>query len=323
MSVLEAITNPAIALSGFVGTAIFGFISAQAKIKKNPLRFLVSLEESQFMSGSMRLFRFFYLGLLVLCFSTFYSIFIASLLLTETNFMKLFKFTPLNLITLFVVAILIFCIMQLLCMVSVQKKITDIMYQKNRKRKTRQAFILVALIFIFIYLVFYSLIYGCFITLLLIEQARLLNILNENLLDILLSIHLFEKSAIIMLAFITFIYALLIYRVKNLFMYLGHSKIAINIVMKNGIIFENKQLLHSDIENSYLISDSSNIFDPTKHLIPKNNIEYLSFKNTYCSLGKDVPQIEEKIITLDSYTVDELALFRSIIKKEENQKKML
>ncbi|OMF80837.1 hypothetical protein BK142_05340 [Paenibacillus glucanolyticus] len=83
------------------------------------------------MSGSMRLFRFFYLGLLILFFSTFYSIFKASLLFTETNFMNLFKFTPLNSITLLIVAILIFCIMQLLCMVSVQKKITNRSFTKK------------------------------------------------------------------------------------------------------------------------------------------------------------------------------------------------
>ncbi|MNP38219.1 hypothetical protein D3C76_1317160 [compost metagenome] len=175
------------------------------------------------------------------------------------------------------------------------------MYNKKRTRRTRQVFILVALIFIFIYLILYSLIYGSFVAGLLVEQANLLNISYDNLIDILLSINLLGNSTIITLVIITVFYALLLFRVKKLFEYLGHSKIAINVVLKNGSTFFNKQLLHIDIDNSYLISDTKNVFDPTKHLIPKNNIEYLSFTNTYCSLGIDIAQNEEKIITKENF----------------------
>lgn len=321
-STFEAITTPSIALSGFIGTIIFAFISAQAKIKKNPLRFFVSLEESQFMSSSMKFFRSIYLGIFILFFSAMYSIFIGYLLFsTKDNFLySLFNFIFTNPKILAIVIILFFCIMQVLCMNNIQKRITTYMYNKKRTRKTRQVFILVALIFIFIYLILYSIIYGSFVSGLLVEQANLLNIPFENLIDILLSISLLENSIIITLVIITVIYALLLFRVKKLFMYLGHSKIAINIVLKNGVTFLNKQLLHIDIDNSYLISDTMSVFDPTKHLIPKNNIEYLSFSNIYCSLGLDIPQNEGKIITEEDFTNDEFALFRSMMRKEKQKR---
>lgn len=322
-STIEAITTPSIALSGFIGTIIFAFISAQAKIKKNPLRFFISLEESQFMSGPMKFFRSIYLRILILFCAALYSIFIGYLFFsTKNNFLySLFNFIFSNPKTLIIVIVLFYCTMQVLCINSFQKRITTYMYNKKRTRRTRQVFILVALIFIFIYLILYSLIYGSFVAGLLVEQANLLNISYDNLIDILLSINLLGNSTIITLVIITVFYALLLFRVKKLFEYLGHSKIAINVVLKNGSTFFNKQLLHIDIDNSYLISDTKNVFDPTKHLIPKNNIEYLSFTNTYCSLGIDIAQNEEKIITKENFSNDEFFLFRSIMRNEKQKKR--
>lgn len=322
-STFEAITTPSIALSGFLGTIIFAIISANAKIKRNPLRFFVSLEESLFMTSSMRLFRFVYIGFLIVFFSTSYSIFIVSTISgIDSDLLEfLLKLIFPNPIVLLLVILSIFLVMQVLCLKSIQKKITNFIYDKKRKKKLRQASILFFLIFGFVYLIFYSLIYGWFVNELLREQANLMKIPYDSLLDILLSINLFNRFTIITLVVVTIVYALLLLRVKNLFRYLGHSKIAINIILKNGAIFSNKQLIHTDIENSYLISDSLNFLDPTKHLIPKNNIEFVSFTNTYCSLGKDVNE-SHKIIVVEDFTRDELALLKAIKKQDEVKNKI-
>ncbi|WP_134910879.1 hypothetical protein [Paenibacillus sp. IHB B 3084] len=84
-STIEAITTPSIALSGFLGTIIFAIISAQAKIKKNPLRLFIPLEEFQFMSSSMKLFRFTYIAFLIFTFSSAYSLLITSVPFDSKN----------------------------------------------------------------------------------------------------------------------------------------------------------------------------------------------------------------------------------------------
>jgi hypothetical protein len=86
---------------------------------------------------------------------------------------------------------------------------------------------------------------------------------------------------------------------------LGHSKIITNIFLKNGLILKNKKIIHFDLENSYLVTDFEDIYRPNKYLIPKANVEYISFSNIYCSLGKDVPINNSTIVTIKDFNHEE------------------
>ncbi|WP_206679153.1 hypothetical protein, partial [Paenibacillus alvei] len=157
--------------------------------------------------------------------------------------------------------------------------------------------------------------YGWICNQLLIDQAKILGISYNNSLEILLSIKYFDNSILIFLLFFTGIYCLILFRTRKLYIYLGHSKITTNITLKNGITLENKKIIHIDIENSYLISDSVSNYEPNKYLIPRANIDYIRFANIYCSLGKDIPINNPTIVTIKDFTHEELLLLKSINRK--------
>lgn len=315
---MEALTTPSIALSGFIGTIVFGIISAQAKIKKNPLRFFIPKEELEFMSSAMKLFRGTYISLLIFTFSSAYSLLITSVPFDskKISLNNLLDFIFFNMYSL-AIATLFLIIMQLLSIKSIQRKITAYMYSKKRKRNRKRNFILLSMIFSFIYLLFFSLVYGWICNQLLIDQAKIFGESYENSLEVLLSINSFDSSILIFLLFSTIIYCLILFRARNLFLYLGHSKITTNITLKNGLTLSNKKILHIDLENSYLISDSESNYEPNKYLIPKANVEYISFSNIYCSLGKDIPINNPTIISIKDFNYEELSLLKSINRKDE------
>lgn len=317
-STMEALTTPSIALSGFIGTIVFGIVSAQAKIKKNPLRFFIPKEEFEFMSSTMKLFRATYISLLIFTFSSSYSLLITSVPFDSKKFSlnNLFNFLFFNRYTL-VIATLFLILMQLSSIKSIQRKITAYMYSKKGSRNRRRNFILISMIFSFIYLLFFSLVYGWICNQLLIDQAKILGKSYENSLEVLLSIESFDSSILIFILFSTIVYCLILIRARSLFLYLGHSKIKTNITLKNGLALENKKILHIDLENSYLISDSESNYEPNKYLIPKANVEYISFSNFYCSLGKDIPINNPTIVTIKDFNHEELSLLRSINRKDE------
>ncbi|MBY0117728.1 hypothetical protein [Paenibacillus xylanexedens] len=315
-STLEALTAPSIAFSGFVGTIIIGIISAQAKIKKNPLRFFIPLEEFEFMSSPIKLFRFTYISILVLGFSSAYSLLVTSAPfdLQEFSIYGSLNFLFSNIYTI-IIGILFLIIMQTLSFKIIQRKITTFMYSKKRKSKRRRDFILLSIIFSLLYLIFFSLVYGWLCNILLIEQATMLKKSYTNSLEILLSFKYFQKSVSIFLIILTAIYWLIVFRVRNLYLYLGHSKIRTNIILNNGLKFENKRIIHFDIENSYLVSDFESDYEPKKYLIPKVNIEYISFSNIYCSLGRDISINSSSIVTIKDFDSKEMSLLKSIKSK--------
>ncbi|WP_339244014.1 hypothetical protein NST58_20460 [Paenibacillus sp. FSL R10-2796] len=318
---IEALTTPSIALSGVIGTIIVGVVSAQAKIKKNPLRFFIPSEEKEFMSSPMKLFRFTYISFLIFVFSTAYSLLITSVPfdLNEFSLKKTLNFLFFNIYSI-IIAIVFLASMQILSMKSTQRKITAFVYAKNRKSKRRRDFILLSMIFSFVYILFFSLIYGWICNQLLIEQAKILKISYGNSLEILLSFNFLDNTILGFLLFFTILYWIIMYRAKNLFTYLGHSKITTNIFLKNGLTLENKKILHIDIENSYLISDSENDYEPNKYLIPKASIDYIRFTNIYCSLGKDILINNPTIVTTKDFNHEELSLLKSINRKNEANK---
>ncbi|OMD95048.1 hypothetical protein BSK64_29725, partial [Paenibacillus odorifer] len=122
---IEALTTPSIALSGVIGTIIVGVVSAQAKIKKNPLRFFIPSEEKEFMSSPMKLFRFTYISFLIFVFSTAYSLLITSVPfdLNEFSLKKTLNFLFFNIYSI-IIAIVFLASMQILSMKSTQRKIT-------------------------------------------------------------------------------------------------------------------------------------------------------------------------------------------------------
>ncbi|KLU55999.1 hypothetical protein EL84_28910 [Paenibacillus sp. VT-400] len=313
-SYMEALYNPAIALSGFVGTVILSLVATYSKLKKNPLRFFVSLEELQYMSSGMKLLRFLYLSFLLVVICGGYSVLLTSVFLNWINneIMYIFRKVPSTLSYLF----LLFSIVQLFSFQRVQSIISNWTHRKNTASR-RKIVIPAFMSLIIIYMVHYSIFYGWLINRTLITQGTELGLDYVESTEIILSIKKFDLSTIFFLLVLTVVYFLLLLRIKNLFKYLGHSKISFDIKLKSGMIFSNKQILHIDLEKSYLISNSTNIFDVGKLLVPKDNIEYISSNNYYSSLGRETLIKDTEHLSMQNYNPGEISIINSIIKKNK------
>ncbi|WP_270167703.1 hypothetical protein [Paenibacillus sp. SYP-B4298] len=78
--VWDALSNPSIGFSGFIGAIIIAVGTTVAKVKNNPFRLFISLEEAQYMSGWSRLFRTAYISLLIILGIFLYTAYVTSLI---------------------------------------------------------------------------------------------------------------------------------------------------------------------------------------------------------------------------------------------------
>ncbi|WKL03375.1 hypothetical protein Q0F98_07050 [Paenibacillus amylolyticus] len=312
---MEAFYNPVIAFSGFLGTVLFYIVTTYLKVTKNPLRFFVPLEEIFYMGSTAKFFRFIYIWTLIVASAGIYAILMSSSLYKWMSNEMLFIFSEVGYALYYLFFFLV--IIQILSLKKIQGVITSWVYNKRTMVKRRKWLILALMIFTMFYLVHYSLLYGWVVNKILSLQGDILGENSNDPLNVLLLINKFNSSTISFLVSITFIYFLLLLRSRNLFRFIGHSEISANFILKDGTTFNNKQIIHGDIDKSYLIADSSNVFELNKNLIPKDNINFISHNYFYSSLGKVSELNETKVVELNKLSSEETSVRNSLIKNNK------
>lgn len=64
------------------------------------------------------------------------------------------------------------------------------------------------------------------------------------------------------------------------------EKVSINITLKGGLLLEEKYIINHNLDNSILIADTFKRSDRSKMLIPKANIETITFNRVDYSFGE-------------------------------------
>lgn len=315
----KALITPSIGLSGFVGAII---VATVYKIKNNPFRFFISQEEAQYMSSWARLFRVIYLSLVITFGVSLYAIYI-----TTIDYKYKYSWVHKAMVALngpffmLVVPLVLIAIISLLCWGYVQNKLSEKLYSQSSTRKRRNVFIIVIMIFILIYCLFFSMLYGVSVNESLIK-ANLLEIEYSHSFQMLLKIYLLDSSIIGQVSALTVLYFIALIPITRVSRFLGRSELIVDVFLKSGKLFEGKYLLNSNVDDGILICDSLSIFDQNKHLIPKINIDYVSFKTTYYSLGKEITQkAPSTLVTLTQFNDNEKVLLRSIIRSGDRKEK--
>ncbi|KAA8748099.1 hypothetical protein [Paenibacillus sp. UASWS1643] len=312
---MEAFYNPVIAFSGFLGTVVFYVFTTYLKMTKNPLRFFVSLEEIFYMGSTMKFFRFVYIWTLIVISAGIYAVLMSSSLYKWMSNEIVYVFSNVGYALFYLFFFL--AIIQILSFKKMQSAITSWAYTKKSTLKRRKWLILGLMILILIYLVHYSLLYGWVINKILSMQGNALGGNVDDPLSVLLLIRDFNPSTISASVMITVLYFFLLLRTKNLFRYIGHSQISANFILKDGTAFKNKQIIHTDIDKSYLVADSSNVFELNKDLIPKDNINFISHNYFYSSLGKISELQDSKKLQIDMLNSEESSLVNSLLKSNK------
>ncbi|MDF2858957.1 MAG: hypothetical protein K0Q87_4808 [Neobacillus sp.] len=321
--VWEALITPSIGFSGFVGAIILAAFTTVAKVKNNPFRFFISLEEAQYMSGWAKLVRTIYLSIVILLGSSSYSIYLTSIMDYEFKHAWLYK-AALSLIspTSFLVTSVVFIVLiVLLSMKGIQKKVSEILYSPSSTKRRRSVFIIVIMLFILVYCLFFFLIYGFFINgILVLANTAKIEYSHSFLLFFKMG-HL-DHSVIMVIFPVTILYFLTILPIRRISRFLGRSEVIVNIVLKSGIRFDKMYLLNSNVDDGVLICDSLNMFDQNKYLIPKENIEYVRFETTYYSFDREVvPKYSPKLVMPYEFNDVEKELSKSIMRISVSKEK--
>jgi len=314
--VWEALITPSIGFSGFIGAIIIAVVTTVAKIKNNPFRLFISLEEAQYMSGWSSLFRTIYLSFLTILGISLYSIFVTSLIEHEFKHVWQYKvvmswISPTSFLTTTVNLVLFIVFFN---RKSIQRKLSELLYSPRSTRRRRSVFIIVMMLFILVYCLFFSLMYGFFINEIL-TRANTAKIDYSHSFLLLFRIDQLNHSVLAEIIPVTICYCVAILPIRKLSRFLGHSEVVVNITLKSGEVFDKKYLLNSNVDDGVLICDSLNISDQNKYLIPKKNIEYIRFETTYYSFDKEVaPRYSSTLVTPSEFKDNEIALLRSIIR---------
>lgn len=320
--VWKALITPSIGFSGFVGAIIIAVVTTVYKVKNNPFRFFISLEEAQYMSSWARLFRVIYLSLVITIGVSLYAIYITTID-HEYKYSWVHKaMVALNgPFFMLVVPLVLIAINSLLCWGYVQNKLSEKLYSQSSTRKRRSVFIIVIMVYILIYCLFFSMLYGVSVNESMIK-ANLSKLEYSHSFQMLFKIHLLDSSIIGQVLALTVLYFIALIPIIRVSRFLGHSELIVDVFLKSGKFFEGKYLLNSNVDDGLLICDSLSIFDQNKHLIPKVNIDYVSFKTTYYSLGKEVAQkVPSTLVTLTQFNDNEKALLRSITRSGDSKGK--
>ncbi|WP_159886031.1 hypothetical protein [Paenibacillus puerhi] len=314
---LKEIINPSIAFSGTVGAILVALLSNISKTRHNPLRLFVTLEETQFMSSWTKLLRSICIFIFFVIGGSIYWIFATSIDRDYTNSYLHktinFIFSP---VSLWMTGLVLVLIIVFICFEGIQNKITSLLYGKTSIKRRRSLFILFTMIFLLFYYLFFSIVYGVIINELLLNENST-NIEFMNSIELLFKIDLFDGLIFWIIIFLTILYSIIIFPITKVSKFLGTSKIMVDVFLVSGKRFSGKCLLNSDMDNGILICDSFDKSNPNKHLIPKNNIEYISFNTIYYSLGKQVIiETTSKLVTPKNFNWDERALAKSIMRKK-------
>jgi hypothetical protein len=312
----EALITPSIGFSGFIGAIIIAVGTTVAKVKNNPFRLFISLEEAQYMSGWARLFRTAYLSFLIIIGIFLYTAYVTSLMEHEFKHAWLYKMvmSSINPTSFLIITTIFVLLIVLLNRNIIQKKITEILYTSRSTRRRRSVFIIVIMLFILSYCLFFSVMYGFFSNEILV-RANTAGIDYSHSFLLLFQINQLNHSILAEILAVTFFYCMAILPIRKLSRFLGRSEVIINIVLKSGKSFEKKYLLNSNVDDGVLICDSLDMFDQNKYLIPKGNIEYISFDTTYYSFNKEVsPKNSSFLVTLSEFNDNEKALLRSMLR---------
>ncbi|MBW7477700.1 hypothetical protein K0T92_23585 [Paenibacillus oenotherae] len=315
-----ALITPSIGFSGFVGAIIIAVVTTVYKVKNNPFRFFISLEETQYMSGWARLFRTIYLSIVITIGVSLYAIYITTID-HEYKYAWAHKAMVawINPISMLVALSVLIFIIVLLCWESAQKKLSKKLHSQSVTKRQRSMFIIIIMIFILVYGLFFSALYGVIVNECLIK-ANQRNIEYSHSFQMLFKIHLLDSLIIGQIIALTILYYIALIPTIKVSKFLGRSELIVNIFLKSGKSFEGKYVLNSNVDDGILICDSLNIFDQNKHLIPKMNIDYVSFKTTYYSLGKEVVQSSiSPLVTLSQTNDDEKALLKSILRAKDKE----
>lgn len=314
--VWEALITPSVGFSGFIGAIIIIVVTTVAKVKNNPFRLFISLEEAQYMSGWARLFRTLYLSVLIILGISLYSVYVTSLIEHEFKHAWLYKIvmSSINPTSFLITTVIFVLLIVLLNRKSVQNKLTEMLYSLSSTRRRRSVFIIVMMLFILVYCLFFSVMYGFFINEILV-RANTAGIDYSHSFLLLFQIDQLNHSILAEIFPVTFFYCMAILPIRKLSRFLGRSEVIVNIVLKSGANFDKKYLLNSNVDDGVLICDSLDMFDQNKYLIPKGNIEYVSFNITYYSFNKEVtPKNSSILVAPFQFNDNEKELLRSILR---------
>ncbi|WP_342410203.1 hypothetical protein [Paenibacillus sp. FSL R10-2778] len=81
-------------------------------------------------------------------------------------------------------------------------------------------------------------------------------------------------------------YSLLLLLMRTFYRAIYFEKVSINITLKSGLMLEGKYIINHNLDNSILIADSFKRSDRSKMLIPKANIETITFNRVDYSFGE-------------------------------------
>jgi len=315
----EVLLNPSIGFSGFIGAIIIAVVTTVSKVKNNPFRLFISLEEAKYMSGWARLFRTVYLSFLIIIGVFLYTAYATSFIDHKFKHAWLYKLVMslVNPTTFLITTTILVLFIVLLNRNITQKKIAEILYSSRSTRRRRSVFIIVMMLFILGYCLFFSIMYGFFTNGILV-RANTAGVDYSYSFLLLFQFNRLNYSVITEILPVTFFYCMAIWPVQKLSRFLGRSEVIVNIVLKSGETFDKKYLLNSNLDEGLLVCDSLNMFDQNKYLIPKKNIEYIRFETTYYSFDREmVPPNSSPLVMPSEFNDNEKSLLRSIIRSTE------
>lgn len=301
---MEKIIDPSIAFSGFIGTLIISLFTGSF-ILANPFRLLISAEELKFMSSWSRLIRYIYFATIITICCSFYSILMTSI---DKEYVHSWPHKIVaNYINIYNYLLICFLLLVLILTVNqkwIQKKIRDWIYYKNeKKRKSISCFIMWVLIIL--HCLFFLVLYGIIVNETLINGNHM-DIQYKTSSELITKIYLYDKKSLIQILFFTALNYFLFYPVIKLVKFFYRSEIIVDIYCKDGNNFMEKHLVNTNVDGSVLLSDSSNIFDSKKYLVPKDNIGFIKFNTHHYVFAKKLESSHSSPLVLpDDFNEDE------------------
>lgn len=301
---MEKIFDPSIAFSGFIGALIISMFTGSF-ILANPFRFMISTEELKFMSSWSRLVRYIYLATIITVSCSFYSIIFTSI---DKEYVHSWPHkivaNYINVYNYFLICFVLLVIILLVNLKWIQKKIRNWIYYKNEKNRTLISYFIMCTL-IMLYCLFFLVLYGLIVNETLISGNHM-GIPYAKSSELITKVHLYEKNILFRLLFFTALNYLLFYPVIKLIKFFYRSEIIVDVYCKDGNNFMEKYLVNTNVDGSLLMSESSNIFDSQKYLVPKDNISFIEFNTHYYIFAKKLKSSRPSSLVLpDDFSEEE------------------
>lgn len=295
---MEKIIDPSIAFSGFIGTLIISVFTGSF-ILANPFRILISAEELKFMSSWSRIIRHVYFAVIITIFCSFYSIIVTSI---DKDYVHSWPHkVVVNYITVYYYLLICSILLVIVILANqkwIQTRIRDWIYYKNEKKRKLISYIVMCTL-ITLYCVLFFVLYGLIINETLISGNQM-GVQYKASSELIMNIYLYDNKNLFLIVFFTMLNYILFYPVIRIIKFYYRSEIIVDVYCNDGNNFVEKYLVNTNVDGSVLISDSNNIFDSKKYLVPKDNISFIKFNTQHFIFSKQLKSSNSSLLVLPS-----------------------